>query len=187
MTIKDRLALITKPIEWTGDLSDDCTALWAGLMLRAEWMNKDYWWWAVYDMEANEITVDDSTNYSASFKGGQIARQNAESVAQNYIFELIKKQCKNQFIINDAFKITRIGLVLVGYILEGSLSTGDKIIFIALNKLYVRQIIDIEGMTVAQPSNINKGLKIQCENETEIDKLRNWNPNNYLAIVFNSE
>jgi hypothetical protein len=26
-------------IIWNGDLDDDCTALWAGLMLRAEWMD----------------------------------------------------------------------------------------------------------------------------------------------------
>lgn len=34
-------------IEWTGDLADDCTAIWAGLMLGAEEMDRDTWWWAV--------------------------------------------------------------------------------------------------------------------------------------------
>ena len=28
------------PIEWTGDLNDDCMATWSGLMLRAEEMTR---------------------------------------------------------------------------------------------------------------------------------------------------
>ncbi|MDR6568809.1 hypothetical protein [Chitinophaga ginsengisegetis] len=51
MADSKRAILAEEPIIWTGDLSDDCTAKWAGLMLRAEWMEKNYWWWAVYDMK----------------------------------------------------------------------------------------------------------------------------------------
>ena len=51
MTVDKRNILANKPIVWTDDLEDDCIALWAGLMLRAEWMDEDYWWWAVYDMQ----------------------------------------------------------------------------------------------------------------------------------------
>ena len=32
MTIAERRALAIQPIVWTGDLNDDCTALWGGLM-----------------------------------------------------------------------------------------------------------------------------------------------------------
>jgi hypothetical protein len=31
----------SQPIIWEWDLNDDCTARWAGLMLRAEWMDKN--------------------------------------------------------------------------------------------------------------------------------------------------
>ncbi|MBK6839000.1 MAG: hypothetical protein IPG90_12735 [Bacteroidetes bacterium] len=73
MTSEERKILARQPIVWTGDLSDDCTAEWAGLMLRAEWMDEDYWWWAVYDMQKDEITIDDSNEYDIKFIGGESA------------------------------------------------------------------------------------------------------------------
>lgn len=73
------------PIVWTGDLNDDCTANWCGLMLRAEWMDEDYWWWAVYDMEDGEITIDSSNEYEESCIGGENARNKAEKVAKKYL------------------------------------------------------------------------------------------------------
>lgn len=73
-----------EPIIWGGDLDDDCTALWKGLMLRAEWMDEDYWWWGVYDMQKNEVTIDDSNNYDEKYIGGNAARAKAESVAKKY-------------------------------------------------------------------------------------------------------
>ena len=62
---------------------DDRTAEWAGLMLRAEWMDEDYWWWAVYDMQEDEVTIDCS--YETRFIGGEAARAKAESVAKAYL------------------------------------------------------------------------------------------------------
>lgn len=85
MNIEQRKLLAQQPIIWTGDLSDDCTAEWAGLMLRAEWMDEDYWWWAVYDMQKEEITIDDSNEYETRFIGGDAARKKAESVAKKYL------------------------------------------------------------------------------------------------------
>jgi hypothetical protein len=81
----ERKILAKEPIIWTGDLSDDCTAEWAGLMLRAEWMDEDYWWWAVYDMQENEVTVDSSNEYDTRCVGGGAARAKAESVAKAYL------------------------------------------------------------------------------------------------------
>jgi len=75
----------SQPIIWTGDLNDDCTARWVGLMLRAEWMDKDYWWWCVYDMEKDEIQIDSSNNYSERFLSGEIARNKAEEIAKKYL------------------------------------------------------------------------------------------------------
>lgn len=85
MTTEERKELAQKPIIWRGDLSDDCTAEWAGLMLRAEWMDEDYWWWAVYDMLNNEITIEDSNDYNIRYIGGNAARLKAESVARKFI------------------------------------------------------------------------------------------------------
>lgn len=76
---------LENPIIWTGDLNDDCTARWNGLMLRAEWMDQDYWWWAVYDMENGEITIDSSNEHEESCIGGENARKKAENVAQKYL------------------------------------------------------------------------------------------------------
>lgn len=88
MTVEERKALASKPIVWQGDLSDDCTAEWAGLMLRAEWMDEEYWWWAVYDILKCEITIDDSNEYKTRFIGDDAARLKAEIVAKNYLNSL---------------------------------------------------------------------------------------------------
>ena len=85
LNIKERQKLAVGPIEWTGDLSDDCTATWAGLMLRAEWMDEDYWWWSVYDMLNDEVTIDSSNNYKTKFIGGETSRRKAEEVAKKYL------------------------------------------------------------------------------------------------------
>ena len=85
MNNDQRKILTQQPIIWTGDLADDCTAIWAGLMLRAEWMDEDFWWWCVYDMEKDEVQVDSSNNYSESFLGGDISRKKAEEVAKKYL------------------------------------------------------------------------------------------------------
>jgi hypothetical protein len=89
MNVIDRKILAEEPIIWTGDLSDDCKAEWAGLMLRAEWIDEDYWWWAVYDMQKGEITIEDSNEYDEKFIGGEMAREKAESVAKKYIVNIM--------------------------------------------------------------------------------------------------
>jgi signal peptidase I len=85
VNLSDRRKKTNNPIIWTGDLADDCTAEWAGLMLRAEWMDEDYWWWEVSDMDNPEIEIDSSNNYDTSFIGGDASRQKAEEVARKYL------------------------------------------------------------------------------------------------------
>lgn len=85
MTFSEKKLLAKEPIIWEGDIEDDCTAMWAGLMLRAEWMDENYWWWAVYDMQNNEITIDSSNEYEIKFIGGEIARTSAEEAAKKYL------------------------------------------------------------------------------------------------------
>jgi len=89
MTKDERQALAKGRITWRGDLSDDCSADWAGLLLRAEWMEKRYWWWCVYDMQdVNEEQIDSSNNYNTSCIGGVAARANAENAARKYLVEV---------------------------------------------------------------------------------------------------
>jgi hypothetical protein len=187
MTIEERKTLAKQPIAWTGDLSDDCTANWAGLMLRAEWMDEDYWWWAVYDMQKSEATIDDSNNYTERFIGSEVTRQKAESIAREYISEITTRQERAKYLIADTFKITGRGLVFAGYITEGFASIGDTIEFTALSTLYQRKILGVEGIAKSQPDKINIGLLIKCDNDAEIDELRNWKPDNVLAVIYKIE
>jgi len=92
-----------------------------------------------------------------------------------------------KFLIADTFKITGRGLVFAGCITEGSIFSGDIIEFTAFNLIRHRKIIGVEGVRSIQPTKINAGLLIKCENESEIDELRNWSPNNEVALIFKSE
>jgi hypothetical protein len=72
-------------IVWEGDLDDDCIANWAGLILRAEWMNENNWWWCVYDALNGKIQIDSSNNYKNHYKNGESARKKAEQIAKEYL------------------------------------------------------------------------------------------------------
>jgi hypothetical protein len=72
------------PIQWAGDLSDDCTARWAGLTLRAEEMRHANWWWAVYDDRTGEI-LDTSAAGETRVVNGHRARIAAEISARRWI------------------------------------------------------------------------------------------------------
>jgi hypothetical protein len=77
---------IDSPIIWSGDLEDDCTARWNGLILRAERMDEEIWWWAVSkDNEIQSDEIDSSNNYDTKCIGGKKARQLAEEVAVKFI------------------------------------------------------------------------------------------------------
>jgi hypothetical protein len=98
---------INDPIIWTGDLNDDCTAIWNGLILRAEWMDKEIWWWAVSLNDGRREEIDSSNNYDASCIGGEDARKSAEQVAINYL-----KENPIKTIVLDLFN-TSIGIVAI--------------------------------------------------------------------------
>lgn len=80
------------PIIWTGDLDDDCLANWNGLILRAEWMDSEYWWWAVSVDDGRVENIDDSSNYDISPIDGDSARKLAEQAAIKYIKEQLNRQ-----------------------------------------------------------------------------------------------
>ena len=73
-----------EPIVWMGDLDDDCTARWAGLLLRAEWMNGSHWWWAVSEI-ATDREIASSNNEQRECTSGETARARAESIARAYV------------------------------------------------------------------------------------------------------
>jgi translation elongation factor EF-Tu-like GTPase len=85
--------------------------------------------------------------------------------------------------IKDTFKITGRGLVLAGYIEEGVVSVGDYIEFTVFDKKIKRKITGVEGIRKANPDKTNTGLLIECENENEIDELRQWRPKDDIGLV----
>lgn len=82
--LEKQLQRVEEPVVWQGDLTDDCSANWAGLLLRAECMEQGNWWWAVYDMLQGEQTIDSSIEYDIDFTDGEMARSRAEEVAKAY-------------------------------------------------------------------------------------------------------
>ncbi len=90
---------------------------------------------------------------------------------------------KAKYIIKATFKITGRGLVLGGYIEEGVIFPGDYIEFVAFAKTRKKKITAIEGLRKALDHTSNTGLLISCENEDEIDELRDWKPQNDMAII----
>lgn len=105
MNVMEKNRNYEQPIIWNGDLNDDCTARWSGLMLRAEWMDKDYWWWCVYDMLDNENQIDSSNEYDEKIIGGEKAREKAEEVAKSYLKEELIQKLKSSDEIIDFDKL----------------------------------------------------------------------------------
>ena len=70
--------------QWTGDLSEDCSAEWAGLCLRAEWMDGTDWWWSVSDMRT-QIEIDSSNRHGERFMSGDAARDTTKRTARKLV------------------------------------------------------------------------------------------------------
>ena len=62
---------------------------------------------------------------------------------------------KATYHIADTFKLTNMGLVFVGQIIEGSISIDDSIAFTALNKHFIRKIV---GVLIVKNPEINKKM-----------------------------
>ncbi|MCW1913365.1 hypothetical protein OJ996_07265 [Luteolibacter sp. GHJ8] len=74
----------SSPIVWTGDLEDDCTAFWGGLILRAEEMNDRDWWWAVSRADSG-LEIASSNDDGRDCTSGPEARAFAEQAARAFI------------------------------------------------------------------------------------------------------
>ena len=183
MNRDQRIASANHPIEWRGDLDDDCNAEWAGLMLRAEEMEENSWWWAVYDMQRDEATIESSNFYNEKVINGETAREKAEKKAKEYI-TTVSKGAIASYIIADTFIITGRGLVLTGYIAEGTINSGNIIELVVNQEIRHRKIGGVEIIRNRLDHKINTGLLIKCFDDYEIKELRKWKPNNYRALIF---
>jgi hypothetical protein len=76
-------------IEWYGDLDDDCSARWRGLILRAEDMGGGWWWDVVLDKrvhpESSGDEIDSCWEHGGLVKDGPTARTAATAAALRYI------------------------------------------------------------------------------------------------------
>ena len=77
-------SLPTASPEWRGDLDDDCLADWGGLLLHAEWMQGELWFWAVYDPKFDYQVVTSDHNKKPC-RSGEQARREAENAALAYL------------------------------------------------------------------------------------------------------
>lgn len=74
--------MLINPIDWDGDLEEDCSAFWYGLMLRAKKEAEYEWSWAVYDMEGGGHCLGKSEDEVTTCNSGGEARRAAEALAQ---------------------------------------------------------------------------------------------------------
>ena len=88
-----------------------------------------------------------------------------------------------KFQITDSFKITNRGLAFTGFMLEGIMYIGDSIQFDINRTLLKRKITGIEGVRSSR-KEINTGLIIECLNDSELEELCTWKPNNTIANMF---
>jgi hypothetical protein len=81
-----RIAAEAQPTpDWRGDLSDDCTARWAGFTLRAECMDEGIWWWATY-LDVPDIQIASSNDGDTSPASGDEARAAAVRAARSFLY-----------------------------------------------------------------------------------------------------
>jgi hypothetical protein len=88
---------------WTGDMYDDCTARWCGLVLRAECMgcgdddcegepgccepsHGENWWWAVSERVGGEVhEIDGSNERGEPGTSGEDARAKCVAAARKHL------------------------------------------------------------------------------------------------------
>jgi hypothetical protein len=99
----------------------------------------------------------------------------------------ITQQPTAKYFIDDTFKITGRGLVFLGRITEGEVSTGDIMEFKGLGTVMHRKITNVDSRHSDQSGKINTSILIKCENEAEIDKLRNSKPDQQVALIYTTE
>ena len=94
-----------------------------------------------------------------------------------------RKNLETEFKISATFKIPNRGLILAGFISKGLVYPADWIEFTAFGKRRKRNIIGVEGIRHINLNGPNTGLLIQCENDEEIDELREWEPDDEIGVI----
>jgi hypothetical protein len=92
---------------------------------------------------------------------------------------------KGKFQIEATFLITGRGLVFLGKLSGGDFIIGDLLSFTANN---IPRLRKIKGFSSGRRSDGNTGslgLLIECENDEESEELRNWQPANAEALIYN--
>jgi len=89
-----------------------------------------------------------------------------------------------KYYISDTFLIPRRGIMFAGQILDGEVKMGSYIELPTPNKIILRRIIGIEGVTFFQPNKVNTGLCIACTDDKEIKDLRDWKPSNLTTTIW---
>ncbi|MBS9462042.1 hypothetical protein KIM67_06440 [Flagellimonas sp. 389] len=90
-----------------------------------------------------------------------------------------------KFQIEDIFEIKGRDLVLAGRIIDGVISTGNKIEFKLNNDLRIREITSVEGITHTNPEKINTGLLIKCMDNEEVNNLKESKKILSIVNIFN--
>jgi lactoylglutathione lyase len=91
--------------------------------------------------------------------------------------------------IEETFRITNRGLVIIGTILNGVIHIDDEIIFTANGSIRNRLIKGIDAgmrrLPITEPAKV--GLMLECINENEVDELRQWKPEGQIALIKNNK
>jgi lactoylglutathione lyase len=97
----------------------------------------------------------------------------------------IKEENTNcSFVIEDTFKTTGRGLVVLGTLSKGAISSGDELIFVANGVVRKRRIAGVDaGVRGMSESSTKTGILLKCIDDKEIDELRNWNASGQLALI----
>ena len=93
-----------------------------------------------------------------------------------------RSEIKSKFTIYATFKIAGRGIVFAGNIYEGRVSNGDDIVFKYRNVILKRKIAGVEGIFTKRKYNC--GLLIETMDEEELQKLRNWEPNEVESLIY---
>jgi hypothetical protein len=99
----------------------------------------------------------------------------------------------NNFEINETFKITNRGIVLLGSFVSGidsiQVYNGYKIAFYFNNEKIIRTIkgLDLSLRITPENPSLQSGILIQCENDEEIENLKNWSPKKVNAEIFSEK
>jgi len=87
--------------------------------------------------------------------------------------------------IQETFKITYRGLVMVINILEGTFNRNDVIAFHFERNKITRKILSF-SMGSRNRQEYFIGLNIECKNDEELEELRNWKPNKTIASIYST-